>query len=206
MASCIIHLAIAKKVREKINIENEKDYYLGSIAPDIARQIGMSRNKSHFIINSVNEEPNIKIFTKRYPTFKYNSFNLGYYTHLFADKEWLDFMANITYGDSIRLLDGTIIKMDKEEIDKLIYSDYSDLNIKVVEEYDLDLSLFYEEFKIPNTPIQEIPIEKLDILINKMGIIMENSKSEKTYTFDIYLIKEFIDKTAEKIIEELEKY
>ena len=35
MASTIIHLAIAKKVQEKIRVENLKDYYLGAIAPDI---------------------------------------------------------------------------------------------------------------------------------------------------------------------------
>ena len=36
MASAIIHLAVAKKILEKIHVENEYDYYLGSIAPDIA--------------------------------------------------------------------------------------------------------------------------------------------------------------------------
>ena len=39
MASAIIHLAVAKKILEKIHVENEYDYYLGSIAPDIAKQI-----------------------------------------------------------------------------------------------------------------------------------------------------------------------
>ena len=42
MASAIIHLAIAKKVLEHINVEDQRDYYLGSIAPDIAKQIGVT--------------------------------------------------------------------------------------------------------------------------------------------------------------------
>ena len=29
MASAIIHIAIAKKIKEKLNVENSKDYYLG---------------------------------------------------------------------------------------------------------------------------------------------------------------------------------
>ena len=56
------------------------------------------------------------------------------------------------------------------------------------------------------TKLKEIPIEKLDILINKMGIIIENTKVEKAYTFDIYTIKKYIDETVNKIIKELEKY
>jgi hypothetical protein len=50
------------------------------------------------------------------------------------------------------------------------------------------------------TTIKEIPIEKLDILINKMGIIIENSKENKNYTFDIIQVIEFINNTADEII------
>ena len=94
---------------------------------------------------------------------------------------------------------------DKEFIN-LLYSDYTNLNIEVIDEYEMDLSLFYEDIQIPDTNIKEIPIEKLDILINKMGIIIENSKGKKAYTFDIYDIKNFIDLAAEEIINELKKY
>lgn len=207
MASSIIHLAIAKKVAEKVDIENKKDYYLGSIAPDIAKQIGTSRDESHFIINSEEDIPNIRLFVKRYPTFKYNSFNLGYFTHLYTDKVWTkDVISNIVSNNSIKLLDGTIMNTTTEEIQQMIYSDYTNLNVEIIDEYNLDLSLFYENFEIPNTNIREIPVNRLDILINKMGIIIENSKENKAYTFDSYLIKEFINKTSEEIINELEKY
>lgn len=207
MASSIIHLAIAKKVAEKVDIENKKDYYLGSIAPDIAKQIGTSRDESHFIINSEEDIPNIRLFVKRYPTFKYNSFNLGYFTHLYTDKVWTkDVISNIVSNNSIKLLDGTIMNTTTEEIQQMIYSDYTNLNVEIIDEYNLDLSLFYEDFEIPDTNIREIPVNRLDILINKMGIIIENSKENKAYTFDSYLIKEFINKTSEEIINELEKY
>ena len=207
MASSMIHLAVAKKVLEKINVENEKDYYLGSIAPDISKQVGTSRHESHFIFNTREDIPNLKLFIKRYPTFKYNSFNLGYYTHLYVDKEWTeDVLNNIVSNSSVKLLDGTIIKAKPGEIKEMIYSDYTNLNIKLIDEYNMDLSLFYEEFQIPDTNLNEIPIDKLDILINKMSIIIENTKENKSYTFDIELVKEFIDNISEKIINELEKY
>ena len=207
MASSIIHIAIAKKVLEKVNVPDRKDYFLGAIAPDIAKQIGLNRDISHFIINSKEDIPNINIFIRRYPFFKYNSFDLGYFTHLFADKIWFDeFIPKFIQNSSLNLLDGTIIKMSPNEMTEMIYNDYTNLNIRVIEKYDLDLSLFYEEFKIPNTTINEIPIEKLDILINKMGILLENSKKEKTYTLDMTYINNYVEDTVTRILEFIEKY
>ena len=207
MASAIMHIAIAKKVKEKIEVENEKDYYLGSIAPDLAKQIGDSRDKSHFSLNTLNNLPDIDLFTKRYPLFKFNSFDLGYFTHLYADKVWSeDFLPHLTANNSIKLLDGTIIETTPDEMKNMIYSDFTNLNIKIIEEYDLDLSLFYEEFSLPNTKIQEVNINKLDLLINKMGILIENSKETKAYTFDIYSVEEFIEDTAKEIVQLLKKY
>ncbi len=207
MASSIIHLAIAKELKNNLKIEDEKDYYLGSIAPDISKQIGQDRSISHFIINTRKDIPNIDIFVKRYPTFKYNSFDLGYFIHLYTDKLWNEKIHQaLSYGNSMKLLDGTIINSEPDEYTKLIYSDYTNLNTLLIDEYNLNLSLFYEDLKIPNTIISEIPIEKLDILINKMSIIIENSKQEKNYIVNIDIIKNFINDTVKEILEELEKY
>lgn len=207
MASALIHLAIAKNIENKLEIEDLKDYYLGSIAPDISKQIGMSKNTSHFVGNNRENIPNIDLFIKRYPTFKYNSFNLGYFTHLYTDKIWFEeIMSKIVSENSVKLLDGTTINTSKEELTELIYSDYTNLNINLIDDYNLDLSLFYEDFKKPNTSLNEIPTDKLDILINKMGIIIENTKKEKPYTFDIYLVKNFIEDATKRILEELKKY
>lgn len=207
MASAVIHLAVAKVLEPYLKINNRKDYYLGSIAPDIAKQIGRTKKESHFLYNEKEDVPNIKMFTDKYPNFYKNDFDLGYYIHLFTDKLWFDkFISNLTQSNSIKLIDGTIIKTTPEELTDLIYSDYTNLNVKVIEEYDMDLSLFYEDFQLPKTDITEIPSKKLDILIDKMGIIIENSKQDKNYIFDIYLIKEFIEKTKERILEELKAY
>lgn len=207
MASAIIHLAIAKELEKELEIDNKKDYYLGAIAPDISKQIGMTKTKSHFLINTENDVPNIEIFVKRYPFFKYNSFNLGYFIHLYADKIWFEeFIPKRSINNSIKLLDGTILNTTPEQMTELIYSDYTNLNIKVIENYNLDLSLFYEDFIIPKTTLKEIPINKLNILIDKMGIIIENSKQEKNYTFDITEVNNYIKDTTKRILEELKKY
>lgn len=207
MASSIIHVAIAKKVLEKVKVADKRDYFLGAIAPDIAKQIGLNRDISHFVVNSTVDVPNINVFVRRYPYFKYNSFDLGYFTHLFADKIWFDeFLPNYIGNCSVKLLDGTIVPANPEEITQMIYADYTNLNIRVIEKYDLDLSLFYEEFKKPKTTISEIPIDKLDILINKMGILIENSKKEKTYTLEMTYIDNYVEDTVQRILEELKKY
>lgn len=207
MASAVIHLAVAKVLEPYFNIKNRKDYYLGAIAPDIAKQIGRTKQESHFLYEEKDDVPNIKMFTNKYPNFYKNDFDLGYYIHLFTDKLWFDkFLNTLVQSNSIRLIDGTIVNVPPEELPQLIYSDYTNLNVKVIEEYNMDLSLFYEEFEKPKTSIDEVPIEQLNILIDKMGIIIENSTNEKNYIFDIYLIKEFIETTKERILKEIKDY
>lgn len=207
MASAVIHLAVAKELEKDLNIKYKKDYYLGSIAPDLAKQIGETKDKSHFIINSLQDIPNINLFVNKYKKFKKNDFELGYFIHLYTDKLWYeDFIPNIESNNSIKLLDGTIMQTTPDQITHMIYSDYTNINIDLIENHNLDLSLFYEEFKKPKTKIDEIPIDKLNILINKMGIIIENSKRERTYTFDTYIVEKFINNAIIKIKEELKKY
>ena len=205
MASTIIHLAVAKELEPILNIKNKYDYYLGSIAPDISKQIGKTKYESHFLKNTYsNDIPNIELFKEKYPNFRNNDFDLGYYIHLYTDKIWFEkYIKEFYYNNSLKLLDGTIINTTEEEIQQIIYLDYSNLNIQIIEKYNLDLSLFYEDFKIPKTEINEIPIEFLDILINKMGIIIENSKQEKNYTFDIKIVEKFINEVSNKIKKEL---
>ena len=129
---------------------------------------------------------------------------VGYYIHLYTDRLWFShFLPQIVNGNYIKLLDGTVIFSAPVGMQGLIYQDYTNLNVQLLDEYKMDLSLFYEDFIKPNTTIDEIPIDKLDLLIDKMGIIIENSKEEKPYSFDLYLVLDFIDKTCQEILENL---
>ena len=207
MASAIIHLAVAKTLEKYLTIENPRDYYLGSIAPDISKHIGENKQKSHFLINALDNIPNVELFINKYPNFKENSFDLGYFIHLYTDKIWFSkFASKIYTGNYIKLLDGTVIASSPEEISKIIYQDYTNLNIQLIDEYKMDLSLFYEDFIKPKTTFSEIPIEKLNLLIDKMGIIIENTKEEKPYTFDIFLVLQFIEEASQKILNILNNY
>ena len=193
MASAVIHLAVAKEINKNLNM-NEKELFLGTSAPDISKHLGETKVKSHFLTNKDSDLPNLEAFLKKYEKKLDSPFIMGYYIHLFTDYLWFKyFIREISNSnDYIKLLSGETLKCSAEEITRLIYNDYTNLNVLLIDEYNLDLSLFYEELKTPNIDFDEIPIDKLQIIVDKMGIIIENSKKSFAYSFDIDNIKSFI--------------
>ncbi len=206
MASAVIHICVAKKVNELLK-RNAKEFLLGSIAPDISKQVGQERSKSHYIYEKNSDLPHLEVFLHKYGhTLKENDFDLGYYCHLFTDLLWFgNFMPKYCSNEFTRVnyLNGEEKKLTHELVGKLIYNDYTNLNIKLIEDYDLDLSLFYEECPVIKSPIEEIPIDKLQVIVDKMGIIIENSKKRDTIIFDNEDINKFIDETASYFINNL---
>jgi hypothetical protein len=204
MASAVIHIAVAKEINKDLKMK-EKELFLGAIAPDISKQLGESKIKSHFLLNDKSDLPILDNFLDKYQDNLNNPFIMGYYIHLFTDYLWFKyFISEITNdNDYIKLLNENKITCSKEEISKLIYNDYTNLNILLIEEYNLDLSLFYEELEIPNIKFDEIPLNKLQVIVDQMGIIIANSKKEYTYSFNIDNIKQFIEFCKKIIINDI---
>lgn len=201
MASALIHICVAKKINEKLKL-NEKELLLGSIAPDISKQIGESKIKSHFLDNEKTSIPNINKFKEKYNVK--TAFDIGYLIHLYTDKYFYDgFLDRLVRNDSVRLLDGVIVNLSNDVICNLIYNDYTNLNVELIDYYHLDLSLFYEDFIKPTSIIEEIPISKLDILIDKMGTIILNSKLNTSYIFNMDIIIDFIEEVSLQIEKDL---
>ena len=48
MASAIIHICIAKELNKYLHMD-ERKLFLGSIAPDISKHLGESKEISHFL-------------------------------------------------------------------------------------------------------------------------------------------------------------
>lgn len=204
MASTIIHIAVADRINQKLK-RNKSEYLIGSIAPDIAKIVGIDRNITHFQDKDKNY-PNLEEFLKKYEKSLNDDFVMGYYIHLLTDYFWYKyFFTEILSNKTITKSDGTKIKLSNEEIKKLIYEDYTNLNIKVIEEYNLDLKIFYNEVPKINDIIKEIPINDIQKLIDKMGIIIENSTKEKSYIFNIEDVKTFIKTCTDLIIGILEE-
>lgn len=198
MASSVIHMAVANEVNKVLKRDNSK-LLIGSIAPDISKQIGQDRTISHFIF----EDGLIDLdkFLDKYKNNLDDDFVLGYYIHLLTDYFWFKyFMPEITNYSIIKTLDGKELSLSKEEICKYIYNDYTNINIRVINEYNMDLKIFFNELPEIKNIIEEIPMDKLQVIIDKAGNIIMNSTNGKNYTFDIKNIKQFISFTKDLII------
>ena len=206
MASTIMHMAVAdllyKKIKDKINI-NYYEYILGSISPDISKIINESKEKSHFL-DDCNDIPNIEKFVEKYNNDLNNSFTLGYFIHLYTDKLFYEdyyplFIEDKFFTSIIKCLDKTTIQVRPEDKRQMLYNDYTNLNKQLIEEYNLNLDIFFNEFIIPDTTITEIPIHKINHLLDNAGIIIQNISKEKVYIIDITSIKSFINNSTHEI-------
>lgn len=192
MASSVIHMCVAKEINKKLKMDHNM-ILLGSIAPDISKHLGETKTRSHFF----NDDKTINIdkFLDKYKNKLFiEPFMMGYYIHLYTDLLWEKyFIDEIVEKGSIKLLNGDIIDNTPDLYKKLIYNDYTNLNLKLIDEYNIDVSFFYNNIKLPNIYMEEIPIDKLDLIVEKSRLIIENTKENKAYTFNLDHIKAFIE-------------
>ena len=198
----MIHIALAHELNKKLKRE-ESSLFIGTIAPDIAKLINQDKIKSHFADKDKNI-PNLEKFLNKYQKNLNDDFVLGYYIHLYVDYLWFKyFIPEIDSHQMIKTLDGKIIEYDEELLWKYIYNDYTDLNIKLIDYYDLDLKIFYNDLPNLEPIIEEIPISKLSVVVDQMGLIVKNSNLHKDYIIDITQINQFIKISMEIIYSNL---
>lgn len=206
MASAVIHICVANEIN-KILKKDKKKLLIGSIAPDISKELGNTKIKSHFQ-DADDNIPNIDKFLLKYFNNFDDDFVLGYYIHLYTDYLWFKyFVPDFLENGILHKLNGTTQKIENDDyaVHKYFYNDYSNLNITLIDEYNLDLKIFYEEIPKLNNIIKEIPMNKINVIVEKTGMIIEDSKKKKTYVFDLELINKFISSSVEKIISELKE-
>ncbi len=202
MASAVIHLCIAREINKYLKM-NEYDLMLGSIAPDISKQIGETKEISHFLDHTNEDDiPNIDRFLQKYRNDLHNPFTMGYFIHLLSDKYWFrdyvyQYIERYTRENVKQKITYTALR-------DLIYNDYTNINGELIDKYELPLEIFYEEFREPTTAIREIHVDKLDILIDKMGIIIEEAKKEKNFLFDMNDIEIYIANSVKYIIKDIQ--
>lgn len=202
MASSIIHMAVANEINKKLK-RNQKSILIGSIAPDISKQIGESKKDSHFLTDDT-DIPNLNKFICKYKGNLDDDFVLGYYIHLYTDYILFKyFITDFVKEDYIFNIDGNKLKLGDNEKLNYIYNDYTNLNIQIIDKYNLDLSIFYENHDQFKNIIKEIPMNKIQIIIDKAGMIIKNSKQSKPYIFNINHIDKFIKTSTNIILDEL---
>ncbi|MBR3898072.1 MAG: hypothetical protein IKJ43_02185 [Bacilli bacterium] len=202
MPSSMIHIAVANEVNKKLK-RNSADFLIGSIAPDISKEVGWSREKSHFIDNN-DGIPNVDLFLNKYSSYLDDDFVLGYYVHLYTDYLWFKyFLTEIRGKDFITKLDGTVIKYTGRMDLIYIYNDYTNLNIRLIDYYNLDLKIFYNDVPEFKNIIKEIPMDKINVIVNKVGEVIENTKVHKDMVFNMDNVKLFIKTSVELILANL---
>lgn len=200
MASAVIHLVVANELNKKLNRDSNK-LLIGSISPDISKLIGENKIKSHFISEAGSDIPDIGKFLNKYKSNLTDDFVLGYFIHLYTDYLWFKYFMSELYNDTmIKRLDGSVVKYDEDTLINYVYNDYTDLNIKLIDKYNLDLKIFYNELPKFNYIIEEIAMNNIKLVVDKMGIIIENSKESKNYMFDLKNIEKFIDISVDLIL------
>lgn len=205
MASSLIHIAIANEVNNKLKRDEQK-LFIGTIAPDISKLIGKTKEKSHFLTSVGTDIPDIYKFLSLYKEYLDDDFVLGYYIHLYTDYLWFKhFIPEIMENDLIKKIDGTIVKCHGRMAIKYIYNDYTNLNLNIIDDYNLDLKIFYNEIPPIKNIIKEIPMDKLALIVNKAGKIIENSKITKEMTFKMENIHNFISLSTNLILANLEE-
>jgi len=203
MASSVIHMCIAKRINEKLKYD-ENMILLGTISPDISKHLGETKTRSHFLTN--NKTIDIEKFLDKYKDKMKNPFIMGYFIHLYTDLLWDKyFVSEIIQKDTIKLLNGEKVEHTKELYKKLIYNDYTNLNLKLIDEYNLNLSIFYNDTIKPDVYMDEIPIDKLSLIIEQTSLIIQNTKEKKAYTFDINNIKPFIELSSNLIYSKIKE-
>ena len=204
MASSMIHIAVANELNKTLNRDNKK-LLIGSIAPDIAKLIGRTKIVSHFQ-DKDDDLPNLNKFLSKYKSDLSDDFVLGYYIHIFTDYLWIKYFVPDFYENGIIYkLDGTIENISVDRKINYFYNDYTNLNIKLIDEYNLDLSIFYEDIPKLKDIIKEIPMNKIYVIIDQAGIILENTKESKSYIFDMNLVNKFIKTSVDYILSNLKE-
>ncbi len=194
MASSMIHLAVANELNKKLGRHPSK-FLIGSIAPDLSKLIGEDKTRSHFLIQNSDCIPDMNKFLNKYSYFLNDDFVLGYYIHLFTDYLWFKYFIKDIYDQEKNLiykLNGDVVNCHGEMAVMYIYNDYTNLNYDLINEYDMDLKIFYQPLPEFKNIIDEIPMEKLNLIVNKAGIIVENAKKYKEFTFNMENVKNFV--------------
>lgn len=207
MASSMIHIAVASELNKKLNRDKSK-LLIGTIAPDISKLIGESKRITHFVNDETESDsiPDLDLFLKKYKNKINDDFVLGYYIHLFTDYLWFKyFLTEIWTEDMITKLDGTVVKCEGRMALQYIYNDYTNLNINLIDDYNLDLKIFYNEIPKIENIITEIPMNKLFLIVDKAGEIIENTKVHKDMVFNMKNVHKFIETTIDLIMDNLKE-
>ncbi len=182
MGSAVMHLCIGKKVSQKLNNSDRKEFLIGNLAPDLSKLTNLSRYVSHFLkkvnINGTEREvPDLDKFIKKYKNRLNEPFIQGYLCHLISDDIWFrNYIPNhvvaITEDKKQILLRDIDDYIPYDDFKKTMYRDYSKLNKYLFEMYKINLKKF-DNMDIDNPNMEEFEFEEIHRLIEQISYFLE---------------------------------
>ena len=205
VASIVMHLAVGEKVNEVLNLD-KKLFTLGNIAPDITKNTGIERSVTHFT-DDYSNIPMVDKFFSKYKDCLSGPYEIGYLVHLITDELWFkEFIPNYELDNFFILKDGEKVGVDKKVFLKLLYNDYNYLNQEVLDYYNLDLSVFYDEYEFPDTVIEEVPKMFFRTLVDGAGALHYERYSESDYVLTLENVIAFIEYATSYVLDRLKDY
>lgn len=200
MASAIIHISVANEINKKLKMNNDL-LLIGSIAPDLAKLIGQTKDKGHFLFGDKGT-PHMDKFLLKYRID--NPFNMGYYIHLYTDLYWFrDLLPKHYKNKKLVFKNGEELDISFEKRLEAIYKDYTSLNNILIKKYNIDTNFLNKEYKI-DTEISELDFTKLNLLTKETNKLINESVTYPLEIFDELEIIEFINSCVENILKEVE--
>ena len=182
MGSAVMHLCIGKKVSQKLNNSDRKEFLIGNLAPDLSKLTNLSRYVSHFLkkvnINGTEREvPDLDKFIKKYKNRLNEPFIQGYLCHLISDDIWFrnyipNYVVAITEDKKQILLRDIDDYIPYDDFKKTMYRDYSKLNKYLFEMYKINLKKF-DNMDIDNPNMEEFEFEEIHRLIEQISYFLE---------------------------------
>lgn len=223
MPSSAIHRCVSKRVREKLNIYKDNNtslfYELGSVAPDCWKDAlkhndsqlpkHQERHDSHFSTNSENFIEDYDAFYQKYHPTINDPFLVGYFVHLITDNYWRTniFLKYFVKNNKIKMLDGTILTLDKEKRKELLAKEKKQMSYQISKYYNLQKIRYLSFQEIASLPkMEEV---ELSVINDTIEFINLEANNNNNHTFKVYNIDNFIngvEACSDFIVDQLIKY
>ena len=180
MPNIAAHMVIAKLVGESLKIEDD-DFYRGNLLPDVTKE----EDSHHKTPGKTNFQiPDMAYFQEKLN--RKNKIDIGYYTHLLLDKYFLEEFLP------------THIKRNDIFETGIIYDDYSAINSRLVEHFELDVDRIKKALRNFQ---EEVWMEKVEKNISYLEIT--EKKEPKYLKYEEFAL--FLEDISKKISKEIKE-
>lgn len=191
MASRILHLAVAEKIMEQINIKDKNRLRLGCILPDACNSRADSHLKIFVCGNSKKTYDLDKFITLFKNEMNKDELYIGYYLHLIQDL----IFRELLYGKY--KWNPTIIGNVQR-----LHNDYHLTNLYAIKKYGVSNDVHMVNDLKKEKLFSLYPFE-VESFLRDMGNDFYDNCDESIYFFTEAMVDEFVEKAADACIKEL---